>query len=302
MSAPHPLRAVLLVLAALCLFAALDATAKYLAARYPVPWLVWGRYAVHLVFMLLVFGPQLGRRLFATGKPLRQIVRALMLTGVTGFNIAALTTMPLAETTAILFVAPILVALLAGRWLGERVGAFQWGVALAGFAGVLLIVRPFVTDGDPGAAVAGGSVNAVGVAFALAAALSYAVYQVMTRQLSPTENTITMVFYTALTGTLAMSLGIPWYAGIPLPPWPDLLLIASLGFYGGCGHYLLTLAFRDAPASTLSPLMYAQLVWATLLGGALFDSWPDALSLAGMALIAAGGVAIALRERRHTSG
>ena len=289
MTGSHPLRAVLLVLLALCLFAALDATAKYLAARYPVAWLVWGRYAVHLVFMVVVFGPRLGRSLIATGKPVRQILRALMLTGVTAFNIAALTTLPLAETTAILFLAPILVAMLAGVWLGETVGRFRTAMALLGFIGVVLIVKPFAGD----SALDGG-----GVFFALAAAACYAVYQLMTRQLSPTENTLTMVFYTALTGTVAMTLGMPWFVTMEMPPWPDALLIASLGLYGGVGHYLLTLAFRDAPASTLSPLLYVQLLWATLLGALLFGNLPDLLGVAGMLMIAGGGVAIALRERQ----
>lgn len=290
MADSHPLRAVALLLLALCLFAALDATAKHLASRYPVAWLVWGRYTVHLVFMLAVFGPRLGRSLVATGKPVRQVTRALMLTGVTAFNIAALTTLPLAETTAILFLAPILVAMLAGSWLGETVGRFPVVVAMVGFLGVLLIVKPFA---------GASSLDPVGVAYALAAAVCYAVYQLMTRQLSPTENTLTMVFYTALTGTFAMTLGMPWFVGIELPPWHDVLLIASLGLYGGIGHYLLTLAFRVAPASTLSPLLYFQLLWATLLGYLLFDSTPDSLALSGMLLIAGGGVAIALRENRR---
>jgi drug/metabolite transporter (DMT)-like permease len=286
----HPLRAVFLLLAALSLFAALDATAKILAARHPVPWLVWGRYAVHLAFMLVVFGPRLGRRLASTGRPLLQILRALMLTGVTAFNIAALTTLPLAETTAILFVAPLLVALLAGPWLGEKVGAFQFATAAVGFAGVLLIVKP---------GAAAGALDGTGVLFAIAAAACYALYQLMTRQLTPTEDTMTMVFYTALIGTLATTIAMPWFAGMALPGAFDLMLIASLGLYGGCGHYLLTQAFREAPASTLSPLLYAQLVWATLLGALLFGTLPDAGAFVGMLLIAGGGIAIGLRERKR---
>lgn len=289
MTGAHPLRAVALVLLALCLFACLDATAKYLAARYPVAWLVWGRYTIHLLFMLIVFGPRLGRSLFRTQKLGHQIVRALMLTGVTAFNIAALTTLPLAEATAILFLAPILVALLAGIWLGEQVGHFRIGVAVVGFVGVLLIAKPLA---------AGTGLDPVGVGMALLAAACYAVYQLMTRQLSPTEDALTMVFYTALTGSIAVSLGLPWFSDAILPGWIDMLLIASLGLYGGVGHYLLTLAFRDSPASTLAPLMYVQLLWATLLGMILFGNSPDLLSAIGMLLIAGGGISVAIREHR----
>ncbi|MEK7737240.1 MAG: DMT family transporter, partial [Pseudomonadota bacterium] len=79
----------------------------------------------------------------------------------------------------------------------------------------------------------------------------------------------------------------------------DLLLIASLGLYGGAGHYLLTRAFRHAPASTLSPFMYVQLIWATLLGWQVFDHLPDRWAILGMAVIAGSGLAVALAGRRE---
>ncbi len=132
----------------------------------------------------------------------------------------------------------------------------------------------------------------------LAAAACYSVYQIQTRQLSPTESTLTMLFYTALIGTVSMTLGAPFYWGGPLPGLTDGLLIASLGLYGGTGHYLLIKAFRYAPATTLSPFLYVQLIWATLLGWLAYDHWPDATTLAGMAIIAASSIALALTQRR----
>lgn len=291
MNSPPLLRSIALALAALVCFAALDATAKHLATRYPVPWLVWGRYTVHLLFMLIVLGPRLGRQLVRTGKPFQQTFRGLMLTGVTGLNIAALTTMPLAETTAILFLAPLIVAVLAGPWLGERVGALKWTAVLLGFAGVLLIVRPFLGGNS--------AITGNGFAFALGAAGCYAVYQLQTRQLSPTEDTLTMLFYTALVGTVSMTLAMPWFGASALPTPVDALLIASLGLFGGGGHFMLIHAYRHAPASTLSPFFYAQLVWATLLGLVVFGHWPDLPALAGIVVIAASGIMVALSERRR---
>jgi drug/metabolite transporter (DMT)-like permease len=209
-----------------------------------------------------------------------------MLVGCTGFGIAALARMPLAETTATVFITPLVVALLAGPFLGEKITPLRWVAVVAGFIGVLLIARP------------GGAVSPDGLFFALLAAACYSIYQIMTRHLSPSENTLTLLYYTALVGTVVMSLALPLFWGGPLPNERDVLLIVSLGICGGSGHFLLISAFRHAPASTLSPLLYIQLIWATLLGWLVFDDWPDALALLGMLVIAGSGLLIALGERR----
>jgi drug/metabolite transporter (DMT)-like permease len=281
-------KGIALMLAAVLMFALLDASSKHLSQTFAVPLLVWARYAVHFVLMLVFLAPSRRGRLVATKRPLQQVVRALLLVGVTGFVMAAFRIMPLAETTALLFVTPLFVALLAGPMLGEKVGRLRWAAVVAGLAGMLLIARPNS---------AGGAMSVEGIALALAAAACYSLYQIQTRQLSPTEDTVTMVFYTALVGTATMSLALPW---IWQGPWPSLieaLMIASLGILGGTGHYLLIRAFRHAPASTLSPLLYVQLIWATLLGWAVFGALPDAMAAAGMAIIAGAGLLLAWQAR-----
>ena len=112
-----------------------------------------------------------------------------------------------------------------------------------------------------------------------------------------TENTLTMLFYTALVGTVAMTLAAPLYWGGPTPGWIDAALIASLGIYGGTGHLMLTRAFRYAAASFLSPFLYGQLIWAGLLGWMFYDHLPDLLSITGMVVIAGSSLSIALGER-----
>lgn len=276
----------LLMLAAVFCFALLDATAKHLSQTYPIPMLVWARYTLHCLLMIVFLAPSLRWQLIATKRPLLQVVRALMLVGTTGFAMAAFRHLPLAETTALIFVTPLIVALLAGPFLGEKLRPLHWGASLGGFLGALLIARP------------GGALNPTGILLVLAAALCYSVYQIQTRLLSATENTLTLLFYTALVGTLSMTLAAPLYWGGPLPDLRDAIMIASLGIYGGTGHYLLTHAFRLAPATTLSPFLYAQLVWATLLGWLVFDHWPDGLTIAGMMIIATASITLALTQRR----
>ena len=283
---PHPLRGILQMLAAVLCFALLDATAKHLSQKFPVPMLVWARYTLHFVLMLLFLAPTLRWNLVATRRPVLQIVRALMLVGVTGFAMAAFRHLPLAETTALLFITPLIVALLAGPFLGERLRPLHWAASVCGFGGALLIARP------------DGALNATGLALVVAAALCYSVYQIQTRLLSPTENTLTMLFYTALVGTVGMTLAAPLYWSGPLPDWREGLMIASLGLYGGTGHFLLISAFRHAPATTLSPFLYVQLIWATLLGWLVFGHWPDGATLLGMAVIAASSASLALTQRR----
>jgi drug/metabolite transporter (DMT)-like permease len=282
----HPLRGVFLFLAALFLFAALDATAKYMNAFFAVPLLVWARYLVHFVIMLLFMAPGMGRNIVATGRPWLMTFRAVMLVGVTLLAQLALKTLPLAETTALVFVTPLLVALLAGPLLGEQVSRRTWLATLTGFAGVLLIARP------------GGAMVGPGVAYALGGALCYAIYQILTRKLSATEHPTRLLFYTALVGTLSMSLTLPAYWDGQMPTLPQSLLIISLGLYGGIGHFLLIRAFREAPASTLSPLLYVQLIWATLLGWWVFKQLPDFLAMMGMLIIGLSGLSLAVRTRR----
>ena len=161
--------------------------------------------------------------------------------------------MPLAETAGLAFVSPLLATILAGPWLGEKVGKPAWIAILAGGIGALLIARP------------GGTLPVSGVVFVLAAALCFSIYQILTRQLAQTESSTTLLFYTALGGAVCMNLALPWIAEGPIPTWPDALQMLSLGLFGGGGHFLIIRAFRAAPVSTLAPFMYVQLVWASLL-------------------------------------
>lgn len=283
----HSLRGVALLLTSLFFFAAMDATAKHLAQTYSVPLLVWVRYLVHCLLMAAILGPRHGWRLVATNRPGLQLARGLMLVGCTVFVVAALARMPLAETMAVIFTAPLIVAILAGPWLGERLTTGRWLAVLAGLTGVLLMARP------------GSAITFDGLTCALIAAVCNACYQLFTRQLAGSERTTTLVFYTALVGTLAMSLALPWFwQELPGIPLADAGAIASLGALGGVGHFLLTRAFRHAPASLLSPLTYVQLIWATLLGAAFFGEWPDAVSALGMTVIVGGGLGVALTARR----
>lgn len=281
----HPLRGIVLLLFAMLAFASFDATAKFLSTRYPVPILVWARYTLPCLLLVVWFGPRQGRGLIATRRPRLQIVRALLLLVVTTAGMTAVRTIPLAEATAILFIAPLLVTITAGPLLGERVPWLAWVATLVGFAGVLLIARP------------GTHVDPSGLGLMLLAAVAFAGYQLLTRRLATSDRSLVTLFYTMMVGALTMSLSLPWL-WVEMSPTPlHLLLIASLGIWGMLGHFLLIRAFSHAPASVLSPFLYFQLVWASLLGWLVFAHLPDGLTALGIASIAAAGLSLAFAQR-----
>ena len=288
----RPMLAVVLMLSATLCFALLDVTAKHLAKTFSVTMLAWARYATHLLIMIVVFGPALRSGLVRTRRPVALSLRGLILAVTTICFMAALQIMPLAESTAIAFTAPLLVALASGPILGERVGLGRWLAIFTGFIGIMLIAHVGVSN---------TRIPLLGIVYALAAALCLAVYQLHTRLLSSTETTITMLFYTALWGTIALSCVLPWVWQETRINWEQGLLIVLMGLTGGGGHLLLTHAFRHATASAISPLSYVQLVWATLLGWLVFDYLPDLRSSLGIAFVASAGVLVVVTERASAS-
>lgn len=275
------------MLAALFCFAVLDTTGKYLSQRYPVGVLVWARYLVPALVLAAALYPRMGRDLVVTGRWRLQIVRAALLAGVSFLIMGGLRTIPMAEGTSLFFITPLIVTLLAGPMLGERVTVAHWLLALFGFSGVLLIARP---DGD---------LPLVPVLMLLAGSLLYALYQLATRKLAPTERPLTTLFYTALIGAAISSVALPASAHSDIPGWQDMLLVLSLGVSGMAGHFLLIRAMAFAPASTLSPLIYVQLVWATLMGWAVFGQLPGASAIGGAAIIVVSGLLSAWLAHRR---
>lgn len=282
---PHPLKGFLLLACGLFLFSCLDCTTKYLVARYNVPTVAAMRYITHFLLMLVILAPRHSSHLIKTQRTGLVILRAFTLTLTTLFVGMALQLMPLAETTSIIFMAPMFVVLLASPLLGEKVGIWGWIAVITGFIGVLLVVRP------------GSELSTLGIFCALLGAMSNAAYQLMSRVLVSTEKAITMLFYTALLGTIIFSIALPWFWENKTPDELEITLFVLMGVFGGLGHYFFTLAYRHASASALAPVTYLQLLWAALLGWLIFDSLPHGLSIVGMIIVVGSGVMIALKPQ-----
>jgi len=279
-----PLRGILLMVAACTAFAVLDATVKVLSARYPAPMIAWARYFLHVGVMLVALWPRYGARLFATRRPGLQIVRGVCLGASSLLFFSALVHLPLAETTAIMSVAPILVTVAAVRWLGEKAPARAGWVLGLSFAGVLLIIRP-------GSALFGWP-----ALLPLCTALFGAAYQLATRRLSGVDEGVATLFLGGLVAMVVLAVVLPFYWTLPRS-FGDALLFLATGVIGAGGHMMLVRAYEHASASTLAPFGYAHAVAALPIGLVVFGSFPDQLALTGMAMIVASGAWTAWRHR-----
>lgn len=285
LTSSNSLRGIGLLLISQFLLVSMDATAKKLSLTISVPLLVWARYTVHLVLMVIFFAPSRGRSMLATKSLPTQLCRGLLLLATSIFGLVALHMLPMAETAGLAFTSPLIATILAGPWLGERVGRLGWCAILVGALGAVLISRP------------SSHLPFEGVLLVFASAVSFSFYQILTRKLSQTEDSVTMLFYTALVGTACLSVALPWIQIGATPTWTQTIAILSLGVYAGVGHFCVIHAFRHAPVSTLTPFMYVQLVWAALLGWVIFGHFPDGLSIVGMLIIVGGGLLLSFARR-----
>ncbi|OWJ96188.1 EamA family transporter [Pseudomonas sp. A46] len=282
--ANQPLRGILLVVLATFLFAGHDALSKYLGGLYPVIMVVWARYLVHTLLMAGIFLPRAGLRVLRSRRPGLQVLRALSLLSTSLLFTAGLQFIPLAEATAVNFLAPVLVTALSVPLLREKVSLVQWLAVVMGFIGVLVIVHP------------GGELFTPAILFPLGSALGFCFYQLLTRKLAAHDSPTTSNFFAGLCNTLVMSALVPFFW--QLPNWEGWLLLLALGAAGMTAHLLLTQAFRHAAPALLAPFGYCQIVFAGLLGFLVFSHTPEASTLAGIAIICLSGLGAAWMQRK----
>lgn len=285
-AASQPLLAIGLMCLAWAIFAGLDTTAKYLgtATDLPATQVIWMRFLGQFFAMVTALGLIAVPALMRTRKLGAQIVRSLLLLGSTAFNFLALRHLRLDQTTTIGFLTPLMVALLAGPFLGEWIGWRRTVAIFVGFAGILVAIRPGVAQVHPAVLLSFGSM------------LCYAVFSLVTRYLAPFDRAEVTLFYSLLAGTVIMA---PF--ALAEWVWPASafvwLLLLSMGFYGGLGHYLFILAHRHAPASTIAPFLYVTLITHSTAGFLVFGQVPDAWTLGGAGIVILSGLYLFQRER-----
>ena len=279
----HPLRALALLVGAQSLFALLDAMGKTLSHDMGIPLLALVRHAGQALLMVVVLGPRMGRQLFVTRHVALQVWRGLAMAGFTLFFFTALFRLPQAEATAINFIAPFIVMLLAGPLLAERIAGVRWIGAGVGFFGMLVLVRP------------NNNLDQIGVVFALLTVVCNVGFQLLTRRLAHLDNSFTTMFISATISVVIAAALLPlqnFWGGWPASlNAPQILMLASLGVLGAISQWCLIRAYVWSSASFIAPLLFMQLMWSTATGYLFFGQLPDSYSLIGILVILTSGAA-----------
>lgn len=267
------------------MFTVMNVFAKLLSVNHSVIEIAFYRNLIACMpFLFLVF--VLGKReiLVIRSKPTLVGFRAVLgsLSLVTTF--AAFSLMPMAETTVLMFTASLFIPVLGVLFLGERVGPYRWGAVILGFVGVVIMAGP------------GGNVTAIGVAVAIAAALMHATLQIVLRYLGRYESPETIAFYFLVIGTLITALPLPLVA--VTPSLTEVPLLFGVGLSGAMAQWLISIAFRNAPAAIVTVFNYSGIVWATLFGWLIWNDWPLPKVLIGAAVVIASNALIIWRESR----
>lgn len=286
---PRPLRGIFLMLVSVTLFTAMTALIKA-AGRVPAGEAVFFRAFVTVPVLLAWYGAR--RQVAETlrtddwpGHARRGVVGSVAM----GLGFAGLKFLPLPEVTALKFATPILIVIFAAFMLGERVRLIRLSAVAVGLVGVTIILLPRIT-------VAGESRELLGAAIVLGSSACAAFAQIFVKRLAGKEHPAAIVFYFSLTASCLALLTLPF--GWVWPTATEWTLLIGAGLVGGAGQLFLTSSYRFAEAGVLAPFTYVSMLWAIILGWAVFDEAPTLHMLAGSALIIGAGTAIFLRERQ----
>ncbi len=282
-------KGVLFFMIAILFISIVDTICKLYTKDFHAVQIVWGYFiGINLTLWLFFFfkGKKFSK-LKVTNRPIIQIIRPGFLVCSISSLFVGLTYLPLAEATAIGFVAPLFITVLSVPILKEKVGIHRWCAVIIGLVGVMIIIRP------------GSNFWQLVSIMPLIGALFFALFQILTRLLSTTENSLTTLFYTGIGGLFWSSLIVSF---VWVDPTPIHLLVFSLtGILGALAHLCMINAFNYAEASLLAPYNYTKLLWVAVFGYFIFDDIPSIEMWVGAGVIILAGLYVLYREKRHIS-
>lgn len=280
------------LMVAFCILAPLlDLSSKLATATIPVGQITMARFVVQLACMIPLALALRAPWRASIGDHVLMFWRAVFLVASTFCFVAGVAVMPIADALAIVFVMPFFLMFLGWAIFGHRVGPRRIAAAGVGFLGAMMVIQPSL--------VSWGLV----ALFPLATALFFSVYELITQALGSRTPPVTMQLLTSFWGSL-ITVPLIWAmdgSGIPDldPVWPQgitWLWLFGVGFWAAVSHLAMTFALKYAPVSTLAPLHYLEIVIAVVLGYLVFGTFPNALTLAGIAVIVASGLYVIHRE------
>ena len=287
----NPSRAIALRVAAIFLFMVMTALIKAATQEVPPGQAVFFRSFCALPVITAWIWTQGNLREALTTRNVRgHVWRGLIGTTAMALTFAGLTLLPLPEVTAIGYATPIFTVILAAIFLGERIRMVRITAVLLGLIGVMIVMWPRLG----GASVSDAAT--LGAILVLLSSFLRSVVQIYVRQLVKTEHTAAIVFYFSLTASTVSLLTIPF--GWVWPSVWSATLLVSAGLIGGVAQILITSSFRFGPAGMLAPFDYTSMIFAIIIGWAVFAELPTVTMLIGAALVITGGALIIWRERQ----
>ena len=279
----HVTRGVALMILAIVLFTAMDATAKGLIERYPPAQVVWARFAGQLAIVLIVLNTRT-RQFLRTGHPRLHLLRSACQFGATSLFFLSLAHIGLTEATALTDINPVLITLGAALFLGERLGPRRVAGVFAALIGALIILRP------------GSGVFSLWALLPLGAAVCYTGNALLTRFIGQKEPVWTSLLHASIFGTVVAALALP-VVWVPVTG-PDLALFALVGLLGTGAQLCIIRSFSMTEAGIVAPFAYLGIVFATFWGVVLYDQWPDGWTIIGALVIVGAGLYVWHRERQ----
>lgn len=283
MNVTTPLGGIVLMILSTVVFAVQDAITKTLVQELPIAQIVFVRFAAFALFALLFARVHGGvAAAVRSSVPFTQLLRCLLMCSEIALFALALRVLGLAEVHALFACFPLVVAALSVPMLGEKVGQRRWVAVIVGFVGTLIILRPGLAVFDPNALIP------------LLCAVIFALYNLLTRQVSRKDSFATSLVYFGMTGAIASGL-VAWPLWQPLSV-DTIQLLAMLCATSITGHMMLIKALQLTEAVVLQPFHYLVLIWALLIGFVIFQETVDWPTLLGAAIVACSGVYVAYRE------
>ena len=269
---------ILFIVSAVLCFSIMNGITKYLSEFYNVITLNMFRYWFFAVFLFFINSNK-NKSIVIVSKSknrLLQTFRGSMLAIQMCFAHYCFLKLGLIETSAIFAVGPLMVTALSIIFLNEKVGWQRLAAIAFGFIGIIIILRPGMKVFDPLSVLA------------LGCALSYAIYQILTRFVSTFDTSETSFFYTGITGALILSFVGPFfYIDVLKSDW---ILILMICFLGTSAHYFVIKAYHYSEASLLQPFNYLQLVVVSLIGMIFFNETLEIPVLIGSLMVVSAGL------------
>lgn len=278
------LKAIGLAAGGFFLYAAGDAVAKLLTTSLDPIQLSFARQSGLLAGVLVMLALR-GPGVLRTRRPVLQVTRGVLAAVSVTLFFLAITWVPLADASAMTFVAPFFVTVLGAMALREPVDRRRWLAVALGFAGTLVVLRPGLGAVHPAAG------------FAVLSALCFALRQLISRKLSGVDPLSTTVAYSSLAASGVLLLALPFVWKTPGDPWTWAML-GLIAVTAGVAELLMIKALEIGNAVSVAPMQYSHILWTTLYGWLLFAQLPDRWTLLGTAIIIATGIYAINLERQ----